>query len=117
MTTTATHNDATDMASTQGTLSEYLSISVEAEEAPDEEPAIDPSVDLDIEVCVGKGRDHYHMIRVQTPDGAVVSACPHKNHEVISLKEAIEANATPCGVCEPIDWRANTDATGTTEGV
>jgi hypothetical protein len=113
MSTRTTSNDAVGAASTQVSLGEVLDDFDVEEPAEKTEPEIDPSVDLTTEVCVGKGRDHYHVIRIKMPDGGVVSACPHKKHEVITLKEAIESEATPCGVCEPIDWRADTDANAT----
>lgn len=109
MTTTATHRDATSLASTQASLIEYLDASANDGEDTDE-PTIDPSVNLDRRVCTGKEGSRYHAIRT-IEDGTVVSMCPHHQYRgTITLREAVALELDPCNVCNPIDWRAEPEA-------
>jgi hypothetical protein len=116
MTTKVSHNDAAGTASTQVSLGEVLSdfdVEEPAEE-PDDETEIDPTVDLSIKVGVGEEKDHYHLMWT-VGDDEIISACPHHDLQIISLKEAAEEGSQPCEVCNPIDWRLDEENT-TEEG-
>jgi hypothetical protein len=89
----------------QVSLAEFFNASDESGEELYETPQIDPTVDLNINVCVGKNGDRYHSIRL-VADGTVVSQCPHHHYGTITLREAAALWSIPCEVCEPVDWRA-----------
>lgn len=109
MSTVTTHRNASGTASVQVSLVEFFNASDECAEELNETPAIDPTVDLNTDVCVGKNGDRYHSIRLITPEGTVVSMCPHHHHGTITLREAAALWCLPCEVCKPVDWRAKTE--------
>jgi hypothetical protein len=110
-----THRDAAATASTQVSLSEFLSdFDAEPVEDPDEEPEVDPTVDLTTVVGVGEEKGHYHKM-CAVGDGEIISACPHHDLRLITLREAVEEGSKPCKVCNPTDWRV--DPENAEEGV